>query len=487
MRFVCPVAIALFLCGCASRSVSDLGVQASGLTHGVAAGGISSTGAVVWARCSEPGPVHVRLSAADGSLVRDQQTQASPEHDRIGKLPFAGLQPGRRYSYLVWCGKHASAWRSGAFSTAAAADAAAPVRFLWGGDLGGQNVCRDRQRGYEIFDVMRARSPDFFVALGDMIYADDACKELGRYGNRQVAGPPAPALNREMFWDMWKYNRADAAFQALLATTPMYPVVDDHEIMNDAGPRHDTLPAAPDTHLLEAALAAYADYQPIVPTPENPTRHYRSVRWGRHLELFILNLRQYRDSNRAPDPAERPKTMLGDEQRRWLLDAFSRSDATWKVVVSSVPLSIPTGTQHSGHDGWTGFGAGDGFERERAVILDAMRRARPRNFVWITTDVHFGAVFRYRPFRDDPEFFFDELISGPLTAGIFPQESYDRTIGSERLFRYGPASATAVASYDEALSWFNFGTIEVGESGELTSKLVNGRGEVVYEAVHIPR
>jgi alkaline phosphatase D len=194
--------------------------------------------------------------------------------------------------------------------------------------------------------------------------------------------------------------------------------------------------------------------------------------------MFILDLRQYRDANIAPDSAARPKTMLGDEQRRWLLDALRRSAATWKVIVSSVPLSVPTGTLLIGHDGWTGAGVGDGFEHERDAILRTMQRSKPRNFMWITTDVHFGAVFRYRPYADDEQFVFHEMISGPLNAGVFPKDEYDRRLGAERLFLYGPTQP--IAGFDEAQRWFNFGLIEIDETGGLTAKLINGRAEAVY-------
>src|SRR5215207_6657570 len=51
--------------------------------------------------------------------------------------------------------------------------------------------------------------------------------------------------------------------------------------------------------------------------------------------------------------ADRPKTMLGREQLTWLKESLAASDATWKVIVSSVPMSIPTGFPVSGgRDGW---------------------------------------------------------------------------------------------------------------------------------------
>ena len=58
-----------------------------------------------------------------------------------------------------------------------------------GGDLAGQNVCRDAAEGFPILDTIRSRRPNVFVGLGDMVYADNGCEPTGRYGNAQLAGP----------------------------------------------------------------------------------------------------------------------------------------------------------------------------------------------------------------------------------------------------------------------------------------------------------
>src|SRR5260370_33235588 len=118
---------------------------------------------------------------------------------------------------------------------------------------------------------------------------------------------------------------------------------------------------------------ALLDDWPIAPPAEEPTRLYRRFRWGRLLEVFILDTRQYRSPNADTDgPA---KTMLGAEQKRWLLDGVTSSSATWKVVVTSVSLSIPTGKPDA-RDSWTGVGPvglpvdGAGFVTEPDAIPD---------------------------------------------------------------------------------------------------------------------
>jgi phosphodiesterase/alkaline phosphatase D-like protein len=49
-------------------------------------------------------------------------------------------------------------------------------------------------------------------------------------------------------------------------------------------------PWRPGQHLMPIGRAAFLDYAPMRPDP--PNRFYRAFRWGRHLELFLLDTRQ---------------------------------------------------------------------------------------------------------------------------------------------------------------------------------------------------
>jgi alkaline phosphatase D len=454
-----------------------------GLTHGLAIGDVTPTGASVWGRCARPGALWVGLQAADATSEQTRSAAVGPDRDWTATVRFDGLAPDSVYTVRAWCAPEDDrtapvATVQGSVRTAPPRDAPQALRFAWSGDLGGQNVCRDRDEGYAVFDVVAAREPDFFIALGDMIYADDPCRAIGRYGNQQIPGPQEPATTLPAFWSYWKYNRADPTHLRFLAHIPMYAIWDDHEVVNDFGPSDDTPLGGGTRHLLPLGLAAFLDYNPILETPSNPGRLYRSFRWGRHLELFILDTRQYRDLNAAADDGPEPKSMLGAEQRRWLLEQLEHSDATWKLIVTSVPLVIPTGGTR-GRDGWAGFDEPTGFRRELRDILREIERRRVRNTLWISTDVHFAAVFRHRPFDDAPGFSFYEIETGPLNAGVFPQDRYDHGLGSERLFMY-PTALPPQPTYAQARAWFNFGLATIDNAGNLRIDIVTANNDVVY-------
>lgn len=454
------------------------------LTHGVAVGEVGPTDAVLWGRCEPAATLHVRF----GEPARTAAVAVEPARDFTARLHLDGLTPDTVYAYRVWCsdGRNddGAVGLDGSFRTAPAADSARPLRIAWGGDLGGQNVCRDQERGYPIFTVIAARQPSLFIALGDMIYGDDTCAATGRYGNAQVPGPP-PARDRAGYWAHWRYNRADPHHQALLARVPMAPVWDDHEIVDDAGPLHDVAPDAPDTRLLAPARAAFLDYQPMLPPADEPMRLYRSQRWGRHLEIFFLDTRQYRDANSAPDSEGAPKSLLGPAQRRWLEESLVASTATWKVIVSSVPLSIPTGAGEA-RDGFASGDTAGGFEREAAELFAVLNARGVTNHVWLSTDVHFATAFRYRPIAVDAQWTSHEFITGPLNAGVFPHSSLDPTFRPERLLFYGPRNPSDITSFEEAVGWFNFGMLEVLGNGRLSISVINGNGQTVYRTTLRP-
>lgn len=461
-------------------------------THGIAVGEVGANHAVIWSRTDRRARMRLELRPSDDPGAQPIFTGELPvdgETDFSGRFALEDLAPATGYRAVVWFADATGTEgppEAATFRTAPAASDSAPVRLAWGGDLAGQGICRDARDGFPIFRPILAERPDVFVGLGDMIYADDVCHPVGPLGNAQVGGDFGPATDLDGFRAHWRYAREDPGFRALLATTPYVAVWDDHEIVNDAGPHHDTRAEPPyraHVPLLPLARRAFLEWNPLA---DGQLLH-RRLRWGRHLELFLLDTRSYRDPNLAPDDGPEPKTLLGTGQRRWLEHVVPGSDATWKVIVSSVPISIPTGSLETGRDGWADFGQHGGFERELLGILERFRDHGVRNLVWITTDVHFATAFRYRPFADDSRFRFFEVVSGPLNAGLFPNPAVDPTFAPQRLFYFAPPETRAVESFAEAQRWFNFGVLDVGADGTLVARIVSGDGEEVFRLTLTPR
>ncbi len=466
-----------------------LSTAAAALTElNASIGEVGPDRALLWVQGDGPG--ELRLKAAGKP---EQGLRLDPAADFSAKVELAALTPDTAYRYRLVARDNPRVRLSGRFVTAPAAADPAPLSFAWGGCLGGQNACRAADRGYPIFETIRQAEPDFFIGLGDMIYADTACLDQGLFGNPQIPGPATPATDLAGFRAHWRYNRADLGQRALLGSRPYYAVWDDHEVVNDFGPLHDAPPAeaaAEAEHLMPAGLAAFLEQNPLRPAANTPLRLYRKHRWGRHLELFLLDTRQYRDSNAEADDPQHPKTLLGREQRTWLEQGLSASDATWKLVVSSVPLSVPTGfPPENGRDGWSGVDQDTGFQQEARGILRYARDAGVRNMLWIATDAHFAAAYRYRPFPETPDFSFHEVVTGPLSALPLPDPGFDASLGTEQLFSHAPESLDQVfaAQPAQALEWFNFGHARIDAQGRLRIEVINAKGARVAELELTPQ
>jgi alkaline phosphatase D len=152
----------------------------------------------------------------------------------------------------------------------------------------------------------------------------------------------------------------------------------------------DNWDASTDAKLVRTALLAWDMHFPR----RDMDRVYRSWRWG-PAEFILLDTRRYRSANDAP--ADGTKTMLGEEQLAWLLNAIKSSSARWLVLLSSVPLDFVQSV-----DTW------ESFVSERNQVRDALD---PTRAIVISGDQHYFA-------KQVHSSGLREYICGPLTAGI---------------------------------------------------------------------
>ena len=412
-------------------------------------GDVTSTSAVVWARAAGAAELEVELTGPDGVRAAAATIPTDRGEDFTGKARLAGLRPGTRYAVRV---RGAGASVEGGFVTAPARDAAARVDFVWSGDLGGGGFCRRLDGGYRIFRAMARQRRDFFLFVGDTIYADRKCD-----GHDIVPGAAFVATSLAQFRARHRYNREEPSVQDFFRGTSVYAIWDDHEVRNDfAGPADPLMPTG---------RRAFLEYWPIAPREDEPARLYRKFRWGRLLEMFILDTRQYRSPNTDPDGPG--KTMLGAAQRRWLVDNVSTSTAVWKVVVTSVTLSVPTGKPER-RDSWSNANVlgrpeeGRGFATERDALLRTLRERGVRNLVFLAADVHHAELIRHHP---TPDWSFHEFIAGPLSASLGRPRPLDEGLNPRSLFARGGV--------------YNFGEISV-EPAHMTVRIVDEEGQVLF-------
>jgi alkaline phosphatase D len=422
----------------------------------VTVGDVRDRSAVVWARAPRPGPITVEVEPAGRPRERRQlAAEATAETDFTVKLRAERLAPGTRHTYRVAAAGESVA---GEFVTAPEPAETRPLRLVWSGDLGGAGRCRIPGTGYRIFEAMASRRPDVFVFAGDTVYADHRCPVP-----ENVPGADFRAVDLPGFRAKHRYNRADPAVQQLFRKTSVWATWDDHEVRNDF--------AGPSEPLMPPGRRAFREYWPVDPPADDPYRLYRSFRWGRLAEIFLLDTRQYRSPNVEPDGPD--KSMLGRVQRDWLLAGLRASPAIWKLVVSSVSLSIPTG--RAVRDSWangsthlTPAGTPTGFEHELGRIVRELAERRVRNLVWLVADVHRAEVLRHAP---APGLVFHELVAGPLSAGFGRPGALDDTLRPTRLFGEG--------------GYYSFGELGLSEAG-LAVRIIDAERRVRFETTLAP-
>jgi alkaline phosphatase D len=476
------------------------------ITHGIASGDVTDQSAIIWARANTDSQMHIMYDTDPGfksHSFANTTDVADSATDYTSMIRLQHLEPGTVYYYNVWFSDPDNATgisnsELGKFITAPVAGPAEAnslnasskeITFLWGGDVGGQMYCRNAQDGgYSIFNAMASLQPDFFIANGDMIYADGTCPQVGptftvnttatldqnfTWQNipadfNSISNSSIDWTNKskvkEIYQDHWKYNRNDPYFKDFLKNTSMYSQWDDHEVINDFGSEWSywnlfNLNRSGYANIVEEGTKAFFHYSPIDANQSN-NNIYRNFSWGNQMDLFITDARSYRDQNHIVDTPENNKTLFGRDQVEWLKQHLSNSNATWKIVSNDVPISIPTGSNASilGRDGWadgneTDFSAYTGFERELADLLAFIDDQNIENIVFITTDVHFPAFIKYEKDLngDGDNVTFHELVSGPLNAvrGGTPFPALDQTFNPTLLYGEG--------------NLFNFGLVQIKE------------------------
>jgi alkaline phosphatase D len=359
------------------------------------------------------------------------------------------------------------------------------IRFVWTGDVVGQGWGIDpAYGGLKIFDSMRARRPDFLLHSGDTVYADGPLVATvtlpdGRiYRNLVTAEKSKVAETLAEYRGQYAYNLLDDAYKRFAAEVSQVNQWDDHEVLNNWYPG-EILADARYTEKSVDVLAARAHqaYHEWMPVPSATGPVYRKLSYGPLLDVFVLDMRTFKDPNDGNTYADPDRGMLGDQQREWLINGLLASRATWKVIANDLPLGLVV---PDGPAAQEGVAQGDngkplGREMEFATVLQTCFRAGVTGLVFLTADVHYTAAHHYDPARAAVGDFapFWEFVSGPAHAGAFGPNVLDGTFGPEAVYVHAPP----VANTSPAEGFQHFGEVSVdAQSGAMTVDLRDREG-----------
>jgi alkaline phosphatase D len=451
----------------------------------VQSGDVGGGRATVWARGSEAGRLEVEWSTTErfAEPRRAAPVAISAAADLCAVAQLEGLPDEQMIWYRARLSREAargeSEWVVGRFAT----PSARRVKLAWCGDTCGQGFgINDEWGGLRGYQAMRALEPALLVHCGDLIYADNQiAPELkladGRiWKNRSNPRVAKVADELDDFRARFAYNLDDEHVRALLAEVPVVATWDDHETHNNWWPGQvlddERYPRERGASQLAAwARQATLEWTPISRRGPAPL-FYRHIPYGPLLDVFVLDLRQYRAANDDNRGARRE--MLGAAQRAWFTDAIARSKAAWKVVVCSQPLGLVVPDGAAAQEGWAnGEGPPLGREHELAEVLAALQQRGVRDVLWLTADVHYSAVHRYDPARaaaGSPATSFTpfyELVAGPIHAGAFGPNPLDPTFGHEVVWQKAIGGDAMGAPWD---GYASFGALELTREGVLVQQ-----------------
>lgn len=278
-----------------------------------------------------PGSVRVRLLAPDGSSILTPWQPVDPTRDHTARIHLRDLRPATRYSLTVEGrapGANApEASLEGSFVTLAPQDADAPVRFAV---ISCHDFPRrdDTTRGHRIYRSIADIAPAFLIHTGDIVYYDK----------------PAPYA-RDATLARYKWNRLFSLpyERDFYRNHAAWFIKDDHDTLRDdcwPGMRYGNL-------TWEEGLAIFREQVPVGPSP------FRTFRHGRHLQIWLVEGREYRSANDTPDGPD--KTIWGPAQKQWLFRSMRSSDATFRILVSPTPLVGPDRPNKSDNHANAGF------------------------------------------------------------------------------------------------------------------------------------
>ncbi len=465
--------------------------------YGVAAGEVTSTSAVVWTRAPKAGPLRLELELGSVDQVAAFGIRATRANDLTVQVLVPVLKPGTTYRYSFVQGKVRSP--VGAFTSPPAASADAQVRFAISGDADATPAANGKAgfNRFEVYGRMAAERNHFNINLGDTIYSDS-----------EIGGAPV-ARTVAQKWGKYRLGLALPALQKLRASAGLYSHWDDHEFINDFSR------AEHGEAIYTAGVKAFRDYSPVGYTSKLGL--YRTVRWGKHLELFFLDERSFRSakattvcggdlaptapqavrdafSSLAPglknpvptaclaainDPS---RTMLGARQYAAFTKAIKASKATWKVIVNEVPIqqyyALP-------YDRWEGYAD----ERERLLRF---LQANVKNVLFLTTDTHANFVNEVRfttlggPLEGSGIW---EVVTGPVATNTFAKE-IDGFLGTPgagtaigALF-FKPPPPNGMGMRCAALDTYSYSQVTV-TAKTLTVAMKDARGNAVREATGV--
>ncbi len=357
----------------------------------------------IWIQTTAPAQVFIEYAdtVAPKRKYRTPPLETRAEAAHTATFRIGPLEPGRVYAYTVYVNGEAVKlpyptyfrtlpqwrWRS----------APPDFRFVIGSCAYINDSLYDRPGTpyggeYEIFTAIAAQKPDFMLWLGDNVYLREADWN-----------------SRSGILYRYTHTRSLPQLQRLWAVCPHYAIWDDH----DFGPNDSDRGFWARNLTREAFSLFWANPSYGVPSaPEGITSFFE---WG-DADFFLLDGRTYRAPNKRITGT---RTLFGEAQLEWLIDALKSSRATFKFVASGSQILSTS----------EGFENLITFPAEREHLLKRIEEEGISGVIFLTGDRHFSEISVLTLPNGQKVY---DITASPLTASPF-REAATRDRNSLRI------------------------------------------------------
>ncbi|MBL8951587.1 MAG: alkaline phosphatase D family protein [Myxococcaceae bacterium] len=340
---------------------------------GVSSGDVSAEGIVVNCRYTGTAPLELRVWS-NQRIIKLPVTAA--DYGFVNVL-VTGLEPDTAHSYVfVELGTREQRSPIGRFRSALSQGDLKPLVF-------GATSCTSSDNDLIALKHASEREDlNAFFLLGDTTYCDGAS-------------------NLQQFRDKWEGSIGRPLYRSLRASTPLVATWDDHEVDNDWNPE------LIGSGKLANARTAFLEHIPQRRDPMAPDRVWRSIRFGRTAEVFVLDSRSERKPSSIPSSSP---LYISAEQLGWLKASLMASPCTFKVLLNSVPItSFPFSAFNL--DSWNAYQA------QRRDLLEFID-TNVTGALWLSGDHHFASVGRVSASGAGASQI--EALAGPGAQGASP-------------------------------------------------------------------
>ncbi|WP_278396169.1 alkaline phosphatase D family protein [Acinetobacter venetianus] len=354
------LSLSVGITGCNDSSDKESSTLQVNFEHGVASGDPLQDRVILWTRLT-PNEASARLQvtwqiAKDQEfkqIIKTDKVTTSASQDFTVKVDATGLIPDQSYFYRFIFGDKISP----VGQTKTLPTTTTKVSFA-------VCSCSNYPAGYfYVYREMAKQNVDVVIHLGDYIYeygadgyATEDAEKLGRTlpvdNNKEI-------IKLDDYRKRYALYRKDKDLQAAHQRHPFIVIWDDHELANDtwkdgAENHQENEGSFLDRKL--AALQAYFEWMPIRPVDDQHVKIYRQFDFGNLVQLTMLDTRiiardeqlDYANYLTATglditkfqaDLTNPARTLMGFEQRDWLLGKLQQSTATWNVLGQQILMA----------------------------------------------------------------------------------------------------------------------------------------------------